>query len=361
MVSNDRDAIVSKFGGSSLADAAAYDRVAGLLLAERERRSAVVAVVSAQVGETERHRALLASVDPAAGDEVSAAFLSLADVSSTHLLRAAVEARGGTATVLPQHGTGVTTDSRHMWARITGLDARPVREAAASSDVVIIPGGPAADAAGRPTWMGKNSSDLSAVAAAVNLGARTVDIYSDVDGVYTADPRLVPDTRCLRTLDHRSAQLIAARGAKVLHRRALALAEEHGITVRCRLNTPPYGIGTQLHEGAEPGAAVVIDLRSQLVECASTAQAEDVRSVLDAEGIPTVRPNDLGGSLVVVTGGFVDVPLTLRRLELPGRIRPGRLVSLVEDGVATSHLADDDEHAVTLGAKLHADLLTAGA
>lgn len=342
---------VTKFGGSTFKAADGYAAVAEHLLSLATPDAPVVSVVSAASGETERLRQMLHEVSGAPSDQNVAGLLTLADTVSAQLLRAAVERLGGRVAVLAGHENGIATDATWMWARIRHHDPEPLSRALAAHDVVVLPGGQASDGMGRATWLGKNSSDLSAVASSV--GAPTCDIYSDVDAVYTADPALVPDAVAIPELSYGMSMALAARGARVLHRRAVALAQQHDIVIRCRLNRPPFSSGTRICEVALPCTAVVIDLSSVLVELRHESAADRAHEVFDHAGIQSVRPQDLERPLVAVTGGYVDVERFLRDHEIEARSVPGRLISVVTGMTSSSHLARDDEHAVHLGRRLH--------
>jgi aspartate kinase len=348
------DAFVAKFGGSTFTALDDYRRIADHLLEEVRgtgRKAAIV--VSAMPGETEGLRERLAAVNPNPSYRGSAGLLTLADVISAYLLQEAVVSLGGTATVLNQFRHGIHTDKVWMSARIVGMDPRPVRTALENHDVVVIPGGPASDGTGNPTWMGKNSSDLAAVATAVNVGASEVSIHSDVYGVYSSDPNLVPEARVLPELSYSAATLLSARGAKVLHQRAVTLAAEHGIEIRCRGNRAPFESGTVITRNAADIRAVVVDLRSVLVEFADDATARAAYLALTEQGVHALLSD--GRPALAVPGGFVDVPRHLTEAGIDFTPAQGRLVSEIHGPVATSHFASDDAEAIAIGKRLHAN------
>lgn len=348
---------VLKFGGSSFATADDYRSVAEHILERRARHDGVVAVVSAQPGETESFRKRLLEFGDFE-DRTAAGLLTLPDMTSAYLLAAAVHQVGGTARVLPQHHSGVLTDDRWMWARIQHFDPEPVRTALPDHDVVIIGGGPAATEDGHPTWMGKNSSDLAAVAAAINIGAPGCEIYSDVEGVYTADPRFIPEATLIPELDFITARRVAMRGAKVLHSRAIELAARHDLTITCRLNKAPYATGTRLRTGVSDAVAVVVDLQSQLIRCSDRASADQVHADLSSRGLQTVSPEDLDEPIVAVTGGYADLAGVMDQTAAAEQI-PGRLISVIDANDVRSYIAADDTTAVSLGVQLHRGLTAA--
>ncbi|MEV4432389.1 aspartate kinase [Streptomyces sp. NPDC049585] len=350
-----RTPAVLKFGGSSFPRPAAYGELANELAARLDAEGRPLAVVvSAMPGETELLRARLHEADPRPTGDRVAGLLTLADTVSAHLLAAALNAVGRSATVLAGHENGFTTDETFMWARLQHIDPQPLRRAAAAHDVVVVPGGQAADGRGRPTWLGKNSSDLSAVAVAVALGATHCEIHSDVEGIHTSDPNQVTGTRLLQHVSYRDAAEMSRHGAKVLHRRAVRLAEQHGVTIVCRHNTAPFARGTVIGAGEAVADAVVLNLRSLVLAFPDATAADRAFDAFRADGVDALRLED--GPHVAVVGGYVDQEEAQRRHGLaPGRV-VGIPVTQIRGGRATVHVAADEDAATTLARRLHAEL-----
>jgi aspartate kinase len=343
---------VLKFGGSTFPAPTAYADLAAALSrrAEQEQRPLAV-VVSAMPGETEKLRGLLHEVNPQPEDATGAGLLTLADTVSAHLLATALHRTGLTATVLAGHQQGLVTDDTFMWAKVARLDDAPLRRALDEHQVVIVPGGQAADRHGRPTWLGKNSSDLSAVLVAAALGADRVEIHSDVDGIYSADPNVVAGARLLPEVTYDTAALMSLYGAKVLHRRSVRTARQHGITLVCRHNRAPFTSGTVISNEGGPTAGVVANTRSKVLGYATAAQADLAHSVFHTEGIDTVRLED--GPHLVVVGGYLDIDRFQRVHDLPEARVVGIPVTEIIGSRATTHIAADPEEARHLAQKLH--------
>ncbi|MFF4186684.1 aspartate kinase [Streptomyces sp. NPDC001691] len=343
---------VLKFGGSTFASPAAYGELADALSARLGREGRPLAVVvSAMPGETERLRGRLHAVAPHPADECAAGLLTLADTVSAHLLTAALRHLGRRATVLAGHQTGFTTAGSFMWARLDRVDPAPLRAAFAGHDVVVVPGGQAVDDLGRPTWLGKNSSDLSAVAAAVALGADTCEIHSDVAGIHSCDPNRVTGTRLLDQVSFAGAATMSRHGAKVLHDRSVRLAREHGVTIVCRRNTAPFTTGTVIGPEAAPAEAVVLNSRSVVLRYPDGAAADRAHDAFRSDGVAALRLDDRPG--VAVIGGYVDHEACERRHGLaPGRV-VGIPVTVLSGGHATVHVAPDEADAVRLAQNLH--------
>ncbi|MFJ6798065.1 aspartate kinase [Streptomyces sp. NPDC091268] len=346
---------VVKFGGSSFAGPDGYGIVADAVERRlRERGRPLVVVVSAGPGETEALRERLHGVDPHPRDETLAGLVTLADTVGAQLLAAALQRRGREAGVLAGHRIGLVSDAVFARARLLRIDPGPVAGALRSHEVVIVPGGQAADGRGRPTWLGKNSSDLSAVALAAAVGADLCEIHSDVDGVYSADPHLVPDARLLPRVSYDAASLLSLHGAKVIHRRAVELARRRGVEIVLRHNRAPFAHGTTVGAAGEPVAAVVAGGRSVALRYGSEELADRAHAAFHAAHIDTVRLPD--GPLVVVVGGFVDLEDFHRRRALAAPAFAGVPVTVLHGPTARTHLTADEDAALRLARRLHATI-----
>jgi aspartate kinase len=343
---------VLKFGGSTFRTLPAYGELAEALarrIKEEERHLAVV--VSAMPGETEKLRDSLHLTDPHPADATVAGLLTLADTISAHHLSAALHRIGVTATVLDGHQQGLVTDSTFMWAKVDRFDPEPLWRALDEHRVVIVPGGQATDRRGRPTWLGKNSSDLSAVLVAAALGVDRCEIHSDVDGIYSADPNLVSGVRLLEEVSYDTAALMSLYGAKVLHRRSVRTAKQHGITLVCRGNRAPFAIGSIISADGAPTAAVVLNTRSAVLGYRTADQADYAHSVFHNEGIDTARLED--GPHLAVVGGYLDLDHFQRTHQLPEAHPLGIPVTEINGLQTVTHIATDAQQAQQLAQQLH--------
>ncbi len=226
--------LVMKFGGTSLADIGRVRAAASRVRAEVGRGYDVAVVVSAMAGETDR---LVAAVRAegalfdtrefdtviSSGEQVTAGLLALA------LHRQGVAARSWLGWQLP-----IRTDDTHGAARIVGIDASALEERFRDGLHAVIAGFQGISPANRITTLGRGGSDTTAVALAATLGAERCDIYTDVDGVYTADPRVVPMARRLERIAYEEMLELASLGAKVLMSRSVAMAARGNVQVRVR-------------------------------------------------------------------------------------------------------------------------------
>jgi aspartate kinase len=299
---------VEKFGGSSFKERKDYRELARRYKARLHEQAGAkwVVVVSAFPGLTEEFRAISKEVNPTPEFEATDALLPLADCISAVLLRHACDAEGVKATTLLGYQHGIITDSNFSRARILRLDPTALEQALQDYDVVVVPGGPAIDTRGRPTWLGKNSSDLTAVAMAAALKLPKCSIYSDVDGVYTADPNQIADAKPMAKVSYEMAIGMSESGAKVIHHKAVRFAQQNNIKIECRLNRPPYSAGTCI---GEPGSdtAVVSDLRSQVFLMPAREQLDRACEVLQALDIPVVALSLEDVHYCVVPGGFIQL------------------------------------------------------
>ena len=224
--------IVMKFGGTSMAGMERIRSVAQRVKRETERGNAVAVVVSAMAGETDRLvgfcREASALYDPreydvvvASGEQVTSGLLAIA------LQSIGVRARSWLGWQLP-----INTSAAHASARIGTIDTRDLDAFLADGGVAVIPGFQGVGADGRITTLGRGGSDTSAVAVAAAMKADRCDIYTDVDGVYTTDPRIVPRARKLARVTYEEMLELASVGAKVLQTRSVGLAMKEGVRVR---------------------------------------------------------------------------------------------------------------------------------
>ena len=232
---------IQKFGGSSLADAEGLRRAAALCIRERQKGRDAAMVVSAMGDTTDELLAMAYSVSAAPSARELDALLSTGESSSAALTAIALEAQGQRAVSLTGWQSGIFTDSMHGEASIVTLTAARVRAALAHGIVPVISGFQGIDSNGDVTTLGRGGSDTTAVALAAALHADGCDIYTDVDGIYTADPRLVPSARLLDAVDSRDMLRLSYAGAQVLEKRSVELALEKGVELRLRSSSGEGG------------------------------------------------------------------------------------------------------------------------
>lgn len=233
--------VVQKYGGSSVADPDKLGRVADRVAATVALGKRVVVVVSAMGKTTDELLALARTVSPAPPRRELDMLLSCGERISMALLAMALEARGLEAISFTGSQSGILTNDRHSGARI--IEVRPVRieDELARGKVVIVAGFQGMSYKREITTLGRGGSDTTAVALAAALAAEYCEICSDVDGVYSADPRVVPAARRLDAVAYDEMQTLAEHGAKVLNAQAVEWAKKEKIVIYARATASPAG------------------------------------------------------------------------------------------------------------------------
>ncbi len=226
--------IVQKYGGTSVGTLERIDNVANRVAKARDEGKDLVVVVSAMSGETNKliEYAHYFTKHPAkkemdmllsSGERVTAALLSIA-----------LQAKGYEAVAMTGRQAGIVTDDLHTYARIESIDPTAMREAIDEGKIVIVAGFQGVNKEGRVTTLGRGGSDLTAVAIAGALHADQCEIYSDVDGIYTTDPRIEPKAKKLDTISYDEMLEMSSLGAKVLQNRSVELAKKLGVKLYAR-------------------------------------------------------------------------------------------------------------------------------
>ena len=223
--------LVQKFGGSSLADAERLRHVAELCRKSREG-SELVVVVSAMGGTTDALTGRARELSPEPSARELDALVTTGEQQSAALLVMTMEAMGLPAVSLTGWQAGILTDARHSDGEILVIDPRRIRLELSRGRVPVVTGFQGVCTAGDITSLGRGGSDTTAVALAAALEADACDIYTDVDGIYTADPRLLPEARRLAAIDTRDMLALSRAGSKVLHPKSVELALAGNVPLR---------------------------------------------------------------------------------------------------------------------------------
>ncbi len=281
--------IVQKFGGSSVADAEKIKRVAEKVSVTRAAGHDVVVVVSAMGNTTNDLLALARSVDAQASRRELDMLLSVGERISMALLSMAIQKLGHQAISLTGSQSGIITTDTHTNARI--IDVRPFRiqDELARGSVVIVAGYQGTSYRREVTTLGRGGSDTTAVALAGALGAEACEIYSDVDGIFTSDPRFVLDAARLDSVTYEEMLELARHGAKVLNAEAVAFAQRHKIALHAKSTHQTESQGTVIRPDGWPEralreAAVAPRAVSALGYCVAVDVAEEMGAVLGALG-----------------------------------------------------------------------------
>lgn len=251
--------VVQKYGGSLLATTEGREKAARQIITTRNAGSRVTAVASAIGREgdpyaTDTLITLLHDVDPRVDPRTMDLLLSTGEIISTALLAHMLVRMGCPAVALTGAQAGILTTDEHTDARVLSVDAAVIRRYLERGEVVVIAGFQGVTSDGEITTLGRGGSDTTAVALGAALGAEVVEIYKDVEGIMTADPKFVPAARRIETITYDEVSQMAALGAKVLHPRAADLGREHD--VRLVIKRLASNGGTLIVKGPELGVPI---------------------------------------------------------------------------------------------------------
>lgn len=249
--------LVQKFGGTSVGSIERIDAVAERVIAAREAGHDIVVVVSAMSGETDRLLGLAREITPQPGGRELDVLLSTGEQVTIALLSLALTARGCSARSYTGGQVQIRTDNVYNKARILDINCDRVRSDLAAGRVVVVAGFQGIDDDGNITTLGRGGSDTTAVAMAAALQADECRIYTDVDGVYTADPRIVPQACRLERITYEEMLEMASLGSKVLQIRSVEFASKYNVNLRV-LSSFVEGPGTLItHEDESMEQALI--------------------------------------------------------------------------------------------------------
>ena len=301
--------IVQKFGGSSIADGDRLRRAAGICMRQRQNGNEVVVVVSA-MGDTtdllaDRARVLGAKPSPREMD----ALITTGEQQSAALLVMTMESLGIPAVSLAGWQAGIYTDCRYGDSDIRLIAPVRIREALSRGRVPVVTGFQGVCAAGDITSLGRGGSDTTAVALAAALESDCCEIYTDVDGIYTADPRLIPDAVKLDAIDYRDMLALAEAGSQVLHAKSVELAMANSVVIHLlsSFNDTPGSQVRALRDGSRADFAGITRSRTS-GEISLAGKAADAAALsravllLAAEGIEVLSGSVGDGRISVLVG-----------------------------------------------------------
>jgi aspartate kinase len=312
--------IVQKFGGSSVADAEGMKRVAARIVATKKAGNQVVVVVSAMGDTTDELIDLANQVSPIPPGRELDMLLTAGERISMALLAMAINNLGFEAQSFTGSQAGVITDSVHGKARIIDVTPGRIREAIDSGSIAIVAGfqGISQDTKDITT-LGRGGSDTTAVALAAALDADVCEIYTDVDGIFSADPRTIPAARKLSTVTYEEMLELAAAGAKVLHLRCVEYARRFNLPIHVRSSFSPLE-GTWVVENHPEGGtmeqAIIAGVAHDKSEAKVTIVGVPDRTGVAARIFQALADNDLNIDMIVqnvsaAATGLTDISFTL--------------------------------------------------
>jgi len=226
--------IVQKFGGSSVADPERIRHVADLVIREQQRGNQVVVVVSAMGKTTDNLLKMAGEISETPNPREIDMLISTGEQVTISLLAIAIQAKGYPAISFTGPQVGIVTDNSHRKAKIVRINDEKIRRALDAGNIVIVAGFQGSTVDNEVTTLGRGGSDTTAVALAAVLKAEVCDIYTDVDGVYTSDPRIVKGAKKLKQISYDEMLELASLGAKVLHSRSVEFAKNYDVPIHVR-------------------------------------------------------------------------------------------------------------------------------
>jgi aspartate kinase len=295
------ETVVMKFGGTSVADAERIQRAAQRIVQRSEEGNHVVAVLSARGKHTDELVALAHEVSPRPHPREMDMLLSTGERVTCALAAMVINDLGREAISLTGSQAGIVTDSGHTKARIMEVKAHRIRDALDGGKVVLVAGFQGVSQRSLDvTTLGRGGSDTTAVALAAALGAEVCEIFTDVAGVFSADPRIVPDARKLPVLTFEEMLEMAASGAGVLQLRSVEYARNHGVTIHCRSSFED-GPGTVVQDEE-------LTMERPLVTAVTHSTSEARITLM---GLPD-RPGIAGRVLTALAGANVNVDMIIQ-------------------------------------------------
>jgi len=344
--------IVQKYGGSSVASVQKLREVAERVMRTQRQGHQVAVVVSAMGKTTDELLAMAKQVSPNPPRRELDMLLSAGERISMALLSMALRELGADAISFTGSQSGIITTDRHVDARIIEVRPSRVREELARGKIVVIAGFQGVSRNKEVTTLGRGGSDTTAVAMAAALDAEYCEICSDVDGVYSADPRVVGGARRIGTLSYEETQEMAEAGAKVLNAQAVEFAKDKGIAIYARATSGPLpgpdpsSDGTVVRQSPPRAAGAVVGVASErdIVLLNADVPAADLLALLDERGV--------AGKQLHISGGRTQIAVSRQNLHDEAHLKEaletrfnGRArlvdglaaVSVVGAGINTTH------------------------
>ncbi len=355
--------LVQKFGGTSLADSAKILAAARRAIQAHNRGDQVLVVVSARGHTTDELIALAREITEKPPAREMDMLLSTGEQVSVALMAMAIQSLGVPAISFTGAQIGLVTDSFHTKARIRNISTERMVHALGEGKIVIVAGFQGVDENYNITTLGRGGSDTTAVALAAVLGATGCEIYTDVDGIYTTDPRIIPEARKIDRISHDEMLELASLGAGVMHSRSIEFAKKYGMPIHVRSSFSDA-----------PGTWIVheLDARRLGVAVTGTALARDearitILGVPDRPGVVHAIFRTIAAANIVVdmivqnvsTGGRTEVSFTVAKGDLPETLLAANTAAVAIGATGVTHDADVAKISVVgLGMRTHTGVAT---
>lgn len=335
------DIIVQKYGGSSVADPKRISEVAKRIVSYRRRGYDLVIVVSALGDTTDDLLKLAYKINRSPSEREIDMLISTGEQISVALLAMAIHKLGYEAISFTGAQAGIITDSTYTRARIIKINSAKIRKQLAQKRIVIVAGFQGVDLSREITTLGRGGSDLTAVALTKALTAKSCEIYTDVEGIYTADPRIVRKARKLDSVSYDEMLEMASLGAQVLHTRCVELAKRFNIPIVVRSSFTPLG-RKHLRGQADGGGTMIspeVKVMEKVVVSAVTLNRNEakitMRDVPDKPGVAAkifkkIATTGINVDMIVQNisrTGFTDLSFTVTKTNLAKTIKVAKKVS----------------------------------
>jgi aspartate kinase len=343
--------VVQKYGGTSVGNPERIGRVADRIVRAREEGNDVVVVVSAMGSSTDELLEMAAELTPVPEPRELDMLLTAGERIAMSLLAIAVNARGCRAASYTGSQAGIITDTKHGKAKIVEIRPTRIAQSLAAGNVVILAGFQGLSTEYDITTLGRGGSDTTAVAMAAALGADVCEICTDVDGVFSADPRIVPEARKIDRISHEEMLELAAGGAKVLQLRSVEYARKHGVRLHVRSSFGDLP-GTWVVEEDEDGmleSALIRGVALDDQEAKVTLDEVPDRPGVAAAIFKAVAAEEINVDMIVQNishEGRTDLSFTIARADLP-RL-DSVLAGIVSDIGAVRYETDDQIAKISL-------------
>ena len=321
-----REIIVQKFGGTSVADTEKIKRAAQTVIREKQNGKDVVVVVSAMGHTTDYLVKMAKDLNPNPSDREMDMLLSTGEGVSIALLAIAIQSAGYDAVSFNAMQIGIMTENVHSKARILDIKTEKLKKNLKDGKIIIVAGFQGVTEDGEITTLGRGGSDTTAVALAAALDAERCDIYTDVEGVYTTDPRIVPSASRLDKISYEEMLELAHAGAGVLHPRSVETAKLFNVPLRVRSSFKPDNFGTLIlgvekMEIFKPVAGVAADLsQARIVVCDVPDKPGSAASIFTKLAEENISVDMIIQSYARKISGTNDIAFTIAKADLPKTI-----------------------------------------
>lgn len=341
-----RNLVVQKFGGTSVADTDKIKNVANSVIREKKLGNDVVVVVSAMGHTTDYLMKMAKDISDVPSSRELDMLLSTGEGVSIALLSMAIQAQGYDAVSMNAMQIGIITENVHNKARIIDIKTEKLNKYLEEGKIIVVAGFQGVTEDGEITTLGRGGSDTSAVAIAAALEARRCDIYTDVEGVYTTDPRIVPNASKLEVVTYDEMLELASVGANVLHPRSVETAKQFNMPVRVRSSFNLSNMGTLIKgeyddmEICRPVTGVAVDMsKLRIVVCDVPDEPGVAAKIFTTLSDEHISVDTIIQSYARLHNNTNDIAFTINKTDLP---RTMELFDKINDEIKADKIHIDD-------------------